>query len=299
MRWKTGTLFLFASAVASQNVTCKRCEDVAHGFASLNGGTKGGKGGKVVVANTWQELKTYAAQNGSLIVRVNGLLNADTRGFEIPIASDKTIIGVGKNSGIIGGGFAVKGTKNIILRNLQVSDTRIPEDWPGKTEDWDGVQVDTGTNIWIDHMKFARMNDGLIDLRRDSDYITVSSCILSEHNKALGIGWTTNVTAKATINDNFFNSTNARNPSADNLDMCHMYNNYFRNCTSYGTYARGNTSLLVENSYYESVFDPIVAGPNASIKATWVKFKNDEGERMLNVNAENVFKASDYYQYTL
>jgi pectate lyase len=143
------------------------------------------------------------------------------------------------------------------------------------------------------------MNDGLIDLRRDSTYITVSSCILSEHNKALGVGWTTNVTAKVTINDNFFNSTNARNPSADNLDLCHMYNNYFRNCTSYGTYARGNTSLLVENSYYESVFDPIVAGPNASIKATWVKFKNVEGERMLDVNAERVFKASDYYRYSL
>lgn len=143
------------------------------------------------------------------------------------------------------------------------------------------------------------MNDGLIDLRRDSTYITVSSCILSEHNKALGIGWTTNVTAKVTINDNFFNSTNARNPSADNLETCHMYNNYFRNCTSYGTYARGHTNLLIEHSYYDNVFDPIVAGPNASIKANWVKFRNESGEKMLDVNAESVFKASDYYQYSL
>lgn len=46
------------------------------------------------------------------------------------------------------------------------------------------------------------MNDDLIDLRHDSSYITISHCILSEHNKALGISWTTNVTAVATINDN-------------------------------------------------------------------------------------------------
>lgn len=60
--------------------------------------------------------------------------------------------------------------------------------WPGKTKDWDGIQVDAGTNIWIDHVKvrgfttlarsfvnnssadywhqFARMNDGLIDPRK-------------------------------------------------------------------------------------------------------------------------------------
>jgi pectate lyase len=162
MHWKVSILFLCVSSVASQNTTCKRCEDVAHGFASLNGGTTGGKGGRIVFANTWQELKSYASQNGSLIVRVSGLLRADDHGFEIPIASDKTIIGVGKRSGVVGGGFAIKGTKNIILRNLQVSDTRIAEDWPGKTEDWDGIQVDTGSNIWIDHMKVLarRAHDG-------------------------------------------------------------------------------------------------------------------------------------------
>ncbi|KAF1849570.1 polysaccharide lyase family 1 protein [Cucurbitaria berberidis CBS 394.84] len=300
MLWKkSATALLFATGAASQNTTCKHCDESAHGFASLNGGTIGGKGGRTVFANTWNELKDYASRNGSLIIRVNGLIKSETRGYEIPIASHKTIIGVGKDSGLVGGGFAVKGTRNIILRNLQVSDTRIPEDWPGKGEDWDGIQVDTGFNIWIDHMKFARMNDGLIDLRRDSSYITVSSCIFSEHNKALGIGWTTNITAKVTINDNFFNSTNSRNPSADNLEMCHMYNNYFRNCTSYGTYARGHTSLLVEHSYYDTVFDPLVAGPNASIKANWIKFKHTEGEALLDVNSKKVFKASDYYQYSL
>jgi len=301
-QWMRCILLLFTALAASQNTTvppCEHCEDEAHGFASLNGGTTGGKGGPIVFANTWAELVSYSAQEGPIIIRVNGMLQADERGYEIPIASNKTIIGVGKESGVMGGGFAVKGTRNIILRNMQVSDTAIAEDWPGKTEDWDGIQVDTGSNIWIDHMTFARMNDGLIDLRRDTTYTTVSSTILSMHNKAFGIGWTTNVTALVTINDCFFNSTNQRNPSADNLAMCHMYNNYFRNCTSYGTYARGNTSLLLENSYYEDVFDPVVAGPNASVKASWVKFKDSEGEKVLGVREEEVFDAREYYDYNL
>ena len=153
MHWKTGAVLLFITNIASQNTTCNHCEDEAHGFASLNGGTVGGKGGQVVLANTWQQLKDYAAQEGSLIIRVSGLINSGDPGYEIPISSNKTIIGVGKDSGLIGGGFAIKGTRNIILRNLHVSDTRIPEDWPGKSEDWDGIQVDTGSNIWIDHMK--------------------------------------------------------------------------------------------------------------------------------------------------
>ena len=152
MQLTTAALLLLATQAFSQNTTCGHCEDEAHGFASLNGGTIGGKGGKIVHANTYQELKSYAAQNGSLIIKVNGALIAEPKGYEIPIASHKTIIGVGKTAKVIGGGFAVKGTRNIILRNLQVSDTRIPEDWPGKTEDWDGIQVDNGTNIWIDHV---------------------------------------------------------------------------------------------------------------------------------------------------
>jgi pectate lyase len=159
MKLTTAALLLLATQVFSQNTTCLHCEDEAHGFASLNGGTTGGKGGRIVFANTYQELKSSAAQYGSLIIRINGALTAEPKGYEIPIASHKTIIGVGKSAKVISGGFAVKGTRNIILSNFQISDTRISADWPGKTEDWDGIQVDNGTNIWIDHMTVRLFSD--------------------------------------------------------------------------------------------------------------------------------------------
>ena len=144
---------------------CEHCEDEAHGFASLGSSTTGGKGGDIVVATTHEELVDYASREEPLIIRVEGEIVSEPKGFEIPIASNKTIIGVGSTAHIVGGGFAIKGTSNIILRNLEISDTRIPEDWPGKTEDWDGIQVDTGKNIWLDHLKVcvSKISSGLLE----------------------------------------------------------------------------------------------------------------------------------------
>ncbi|KAF3923762.1 hypothetical protein ABW20_dc0110711 [Dactylellina cionopaga] len=278
---------------------CAQCEDVAHGFASLNGGTYGGKGGKIVTVTTHADLKKYAGATEPLIIRVDGTIVSEPKGYEIPVKSFKTIIGVGQSGHLVGGGFNVNNQKNIIIRNLEISDTYDPTDYNGKGADWDGIQVDTGVNIWIDHVKLARMRDGLIDLRKDTNYVTVSNCLLSEHNKAFGIGWTENVISQMTINDNFFNSTNQRGPSADNIKYCHMYNNYHLNVTSYGNYARGHTQLLVENSYYERVNDPVVAGPNAAIKSNWLKFKDCTGDIHLSVDSHKVFKASKFYEYAL
>jgi pectate lyase len=41
------------------------------------------------------------------------------------------------------------------------------------------------------------MGDGLLDIRKDSQYITVSYNHFSHHNKAFGIGWTSNVKTQA------------------------------------------------------------------------------------------------------
>ncbi|EHK96179.1 putative Pectate trisaccharide-lyase [Glarea lozoyensis 74030] len=243
--------------------------------------------------------RAETSANEPLIIRIQGILKADPKGFEVPVTSDKTIIGVGSDSGINGGGFGIKKQRNVIIRNLRVSGTYNPKDYPGKGDDFDGIQIDNSTNIWIDYVHFSQMADGLIDLRADTDYVTVSRSIISQHNKAFGIGWTQNVISKVTINDCFFNSTNVRGPSADNLKMGHLYNNYYRNITGYGIYSRGASSLLVENTYFEDAHDPIVAGPNGTIKSNWLKFKNCTGETHLNVKPESVFKATDYYAYSL
>lgn len=100
----TGALLTSLSS-AAPTVTCAKCDEVAPGFASLNGGTTGGKGGKIVTVTTHADLVKYAAAKEPLIIRVSGTLVSEPKGFEIPINSHKTIIGVGKTGAISGGGF--------------------------------------------------------------------------------------------------------------------------------------------------------------------------------------------------
>ncbi|KAK4103157.1 polysaccharide lyase family 1 protein [Parathielavia hyrcaniae] len=299
----TGTVasaLLLAASTLVGAETCAKCDLEAHGFASLNGGTTGGKGGRIVTAKKLDQLIEFAAAKEPLIIRIDGMIKAKPFGFEVPVASHKTIIGVGAKSGIVEGGLNINRQQNIIIRNLNIHGTYDGKtNWAGKLGDYDAIQIDNSTNIWIDGNHLYEMGDGLIDLRRDTDFVTVSKNRLENHNKALGIGWTPNVIAKVTMNDNFFHSTNVRNPSADNLKYGHLYNNYYRNLTGYGNYARGQSQLLIETSYFEDVFDPIVAGPGGRIKTNWVKFKRCEGEIHLDVQGETVFQASSFYNYTL
>lgn len=149
----TALLLAGSAFAAPTKQKCAGCEQVAHGFASLNGGTYGGKGGRIVTVTKHADLVKYAAMDEPLIIRVDGTLVSEPKGFEVPIASNKTIIGVGDTGHILGGGFGITEQSNIIIRNLEISDTYIPEDYNGKSEDWDGIQIDTGSNIWIDQVK--------------------------------------------------------------------------------------------------------------------------------------------------
>lgn len=45
--------------------------------------------------------------------------------------------------------------------------------------------------------------------------------------------------------------------------------------------------------------DPVFAGPNATIRANWLAFKDCTGLQEFDVKGETVFKASDFYQYAL
>lgn len=150
----TGTfipaVLLAASALADPQ-TCAECDAEAHGFASLNGGTTGGKGGQIVTATTHNDLIRYAASSEPLIIRVDGMLKADPFGFEVPVTSHKTIVGVGATSGIEQGGLNINSQTNIIIRNLKIHGTYDGvTNWAGKDGDYDAIQVDNSTNIWID-----------------------------------------------------------------------------------------------------------------------------------------------------
>jgi pectate lyase len=268
------------------------------GFAATGGGTTGGAGGTTVTVSNQADLARYASASGAYVIRVAAAINVSPIGTEIPVTSNKTIVGVGTSGQIVGGGFFLgAGTRNVIIRNLTIRDTRMAADDPGDdVYDYDGIQMDTADHIWIDHNLITRMNDGLIDSRKDTSYLTVSWNVLAEGNKSFGIGWTTNVTSRMTIHHNWIHHTGQRNPSTDNVAYAHLYNNYLQNVTGYGNYARGATRMVLENSYFDTVNDPYYPDSTAQLRQSGSILVNCTGDR---VTSGSAFTPGSFYSYTL
>lgn len=135
------------------------------GFALVNAlgqnGTTGGAGETVVTVTNAAQFLDYIGRSGAYIIEVNGTISLS--GME-SVQSNKTIIGVGTNGIISGGGLHLSEVSNIIIRNLI---------FQGSSDDTINVQTESH-HIWIDHCDLTNANDGLIDIKRGSDYITVS-----------------------------------------------------------------------------------------------------------------------------
>ncbi|MCQ4208815.1 right-handed parallel beta-helix repeat-containing protein [Streptomyces longispororuber] len=279
------TLGLTTLSPSAQAAPPDRFAATAHGFASLAGGTTGGAGGRVVTVTTQADLEKYAAAEEPYVIRVAATITAEPFGANVVVASDKTIVGVGTRGELVQGELHLNpGTSNVIIRNLTIRDSAIEGNWDCKDTDFDGIQMDTADHVWIDHNRFSNICDGQLDIRKDSDYVTVSYNRFENNNKTFGIGWTTNVITKITIDHNWFTGTKQRNPSADNCRYAHLYNNYLTAQNdpgdpvwTYGNWSRGRTEMVIENSYYDSVQHPYQADATAELVQRGSILKNTTG----------------------
>ncbi|CAL9528892.1 pectinesterase family protein [Streptomyces sp. enrichment culture] len=279
----------------------------ADGFASVNAlgqnGTYGGRGGEIVTVKTLADLEKYATADKPYIIVVAAAITMDPVGKEIKVQSDKTIIGAGASGQIVGGGFFLgQGVHNVIIRNLTIRDA-YQGVWNDKEHDYDGIQMDGAHHVWIDHNDIRHMADGLIDSRKDTTYLTVSWNRLGQENKAFGIGWTENTTADITIHHNWIRETEQRNPSTDNVAHAHLYNNYLVDepgttiTSSYGNYARGKTNMLLENSYFQGVNNPVIRDATATLVQRGNVFSGTSG-RNESGGTGGSWDPRSYYAYT-
>lgn len=117
------------------------------GFATMEGGTTGGAGGKVVTPANFEELKAYAEADTTPYVIVidhefttgikctvdeTGTLTTDGSGTEstygevISLGSNKTLIGVNCNAMLNRIGLNVQCHENIIIRNIKFTMVGVP-----------------------------------------------------------------------------------------------------------------------------------------------------------------------------
>ncbi|MFF6806206.1 pectinesterase family protein [Streptomyces sp. NPDC012616] len=280
----------------------------ADGFASVNAlgqnGTYGGRNGKTVTVKTLADLEKYATSSEPYVIVVAATITMNPVGKEIKVQSDKTIVGSGTSGQIVGGGFFLgQGVHNVIIRNLTIRDA-YQGVWNDKEHDFDGIQMDGAHHVWIDHNDIRHMADGLIDSRKDTTYLTVSWNKLSQENKAFGIGWTTNVTADITIHHNWVRETEQRNPSTDNVAHAHLYNNFLEDVagtdikSSYGNYSRGKTNMVLENSYFQGMTNPVVRDATATLVQRGNLFSGTSGKNESGGSGA-AWNPKTYYPYTL
>jgi pectate lyase len=302
------TIGILLTVLFINSIEVSAAEKKPIGWASYNelgqNGTTGGAGGETVTVSTQAELEKYANASGKYIIYVSGTIDLSPKGTAIQVSSDKTILGKGSGATLNYGGLQMKGTKdspvkNIIIRNLTIKDTYVEGDWDGKTEPWDGINAEQAHHIWIDHCSISHHADGGCDIVKNSNYVTISWCVFSNHNKTMGIG-TSNVDTdqtKVTIHHNWFNEVNQRNPRVNN-GLVHVFNNYYTNVGNKGGYVSNvekNGELNFEYNYVENCPKTLLMGDNTAniyeLNNTWV----NSGAP---TTGGSVFDPAEFYKYS-
>ncbi|MFI0445605.1 polysaccharide lyase family 1 protein [Actinomadura sp. 6N118] len=244
-----GSYGSYETKVSARPVAAAAPESSPVGYASMNGGTTGGTGGTTVTATNASQFNQYVTGTGRYVIQVNG--NISLSGMQ-KIGSNKTIIGVGTSGRITGGGLNFDGSRNVIVRNLSFT---------GAGDDAINIQ-DSSANIWIDHNDLSNANDGLLDIKRGSDFITVSWNRFHDHDKTALIGHSDGNASqdrghlRVTYVHNWFQGTNQRHPRVRFANPVHVVNNYYSNIGSYGTASTMGAGVFVDRNYYENVRRP-------------------------------------------
>jgi pectate lyase len=185
------------------------------------------------------------------------------------VASNKTVFGAGSGSGLRGGGLNVSGARNVIIQNLVFT---------GSNDD--AINVQTSTNVWIDHNDLSSAHDGATDIKRASDFVTVSWNRYHNQDKNALLGHDDGNGAqdrghlRVTYHHNWFDGTNQRNPRVRFGNPVHVYNNYYVNNGSYGVASTMEAGVLVESNSFENVGDTYHLGEGDSPPGSLVARNN-------------------------
>ncbi len=260
------------------------------GFATVSYEITGGNSGETVVVSDYSQLSNYALASEPYIIRIEGTVTGTGM---IGINGNKTIVGVGSSALISGFGFNVSGVSNVIVRNLSFT---------GASDD--AINVQTSEYVWIDHCNFSNGNDGLVDIKRGANYITVSWNKFSDHVKTCLLGHSNDNGSqdigklKVTYHHNWFNGTDQRHPRV-RFGECHVFNNYYNDIVTYGIASTCEAEVLVESNYFKNVEYPAVTG-GLGIESPpgYINNKNNYFENSgIPTESGSVFDPKDYYDY--
>jgi pectate lyase len=235
------------------------------GWGTQGGGTTGGGNASPTTVTSASALTSALSSSSTAVIRVSGTISCSGM---LSVASNKSIIG---NSGatIAGCGFNIDEASNVIVRNLTF------RDW-----DDDAINVQYSTRVWIDHNSFTNGFDGAVDIKRASDFVTVSWNRFFGHEKTMLLGHSDDNAGedrghlRVTYHHNWFDGTNSRHPRVRFGNPVHVYNNYYNNIGDYGVASTMEGCVIVEGNYFENTDDPYHRGEGSSDPGSLVARNN-------------------------
>jgi pectate lyase len=268
------------------------------GFAAVNAlgrtGTTGGAAGPTVTVANATDLAYYAGRNTPYTIQVSGRITFDDM---ITVVANKSVLGLA-GAVIDGGGLQLGSTtrpgNNVIIRNLTFVDASD-----------DSISVTNAAHhVWLDHNDLSRGYDGLLDIKRQSDYVTVSWNHFHDHSKTSLVGHSDTYSAdvghlRVTYHHNWFDGTDQRHPRVRFADPVHVYNNLYSGNSLYGVASTENAGVLVEGNWFENVAHPTYVGYDKSGPGRLVERNNRYVNSGVPQTAGTVTEPSTYYRYTL
>ena len=244
------------------------------GFATLNGGTTGGTGGIEIVATSISQVndilntRKKSKDTSPLIIKFDRKLSG-SEVIACKEVSNISFLGVGTEGELEGCGINVVKSKNIIIQNLKIHHTRAPMDTIG---------IENSQNVWVDHCELYNMigdcngdgiitpndgdtsggdvdwYDGLLDIKRSSEYITISWNYMHDSYKTslIGASDSDNYDRKITFHHNVYSNLKSRTPSYRG-GTGHMFNNYYLDVSGSGINSRVGAKLRIESNVFENV----------------------------------------------
>jgi pectate lyase len=279
------------SASVTQAADTIRLDEQPIGWASVEAGATGGKGGQTFRVSDAKSLTKAACGDEPAIIVITGPIALEEK---VRVGSNKTILG-GEKAELTGGSLHLTKVHNVIIRNLSIHDS--PDD---------AINVEGGSHhVWIDHCDLSKCYDGLVDIKHGSDLATVSWCRFHDHHKTCLLGHSDKPSAldedrgklRVTYHHNFFDGSQTRHPRVRMAETVHVFNNYYRD-NAYGVASTNNAGVLVEGNYFERCKSPtLLAYGNSKDPGRLVERKNAFVDSGMPIAAGDVAEVP--YAYTL
>lgn len=254
----------------------------------------GGNGGRTVTVCTLEDFLAAVVDDIPRIVRVICHIQPGRR---VPVGSNKSILGASSAALISGKGFYIYQKKNIIIRGLRFCCAVIDDE----------VGINESTNIWIDHNEFYSdidhhedYYDGLVDIVKASDFITISYNQFHDHWKTILIGhdddngYVDIGKLHITLHHNHFFNCYERQPSI-RFGTAHIYNNLYENVLSSAINSRMGAEVLVESNVFRTSGIALTTSLYSIEDGYAVERNNDFGEAELHITQNGTFVKPPYF----